>query len=405
MAILPRKFIAEIKKQYNENTGLGIYLADVSGKIQNENYFSRLFYFSRKKICYALEEGINYGAFFIFSPVPGLYSWIIPLENKKIVYGGLIAGGICKEQSAFEDVASFLRLRKIKDSRIKTILARLAKWDEAQIHSSAQKLWDCVYNITGWQNELLQSNRLRILQQQQLNQAIEDQRKKGNNTLYVFEKERSLLAHIRAGEKTEAKKIINEMLANIFMSSSHLSILRARTIELLSCLTRAAIEDNQLLEPLIEKNHAWIDMLVKAKTFEELSQRLMDALDEFMEEIYVHGVNRSNPKVSQAIDYMSKNFASPISLRDVAKAVNLSPFRLSHLIKRITGLSTMQILFQIRIRHAQQLLLKTDKSCTEIGYDVGFPDQSYFIKHFKRLTGVTPLRYRKEKSWSVQELK
>ena len=49
---------------------------------------------------------------------------------------------------------------------------------------------------------------------------------------------------------------------------------------------------------------------------------------------------------------------------------------------------------EVRIRHAQHLLERTSKSCADIAYDVGFADQSYFIKHFKRHTGVTPFRYR-----------
>ena len=41
-------------------------------------------------------------------------------------------------------------------------------------------------------------------------------------------------------------------------------VLRARAVELMSCLTRAAIEDNPLLEPLIERNHAWTERLIAA---------------------------------------------------------------------------------------------------------------------------------------------
>jgi hypothetical protein len=71
----------------------------------------------------------------------------------------------------------------------------------------------------------------------------------------VFEKERALLAHIRAGDRNTARRILNEMLATIYLTSHQLVVLRARTVEMMSCLTRAAIEDNPLMEPLIVRNH------------------------------------------------------------------------------------------------------------------------------------------------------
>ena len=55
----------------------------------------------------------------------------------------------------------------------------------------------------------------------------------------------------------------------------------------------------------------------------------------------------------------------------------------------------MQLIYQMRVTQAQKLLTSTSQSCTDIAYAVGFNDQSYFIKHFKRLTGTTPLRFRR----------
>ena len=255
-----------------------------------------------------------------------------------------------------------------------------------------------LYDCTGWSADLLTENRIRNQQQMQITQAIEAQRRNGQSALYAFEKERSLLANIRAGDREGARRLLNEMLAAIFLASSQMPVLRARTIELMSCLTRAAIEDNPLLEPLIERNHAWTERLVKAGSFEILSAALMKALDEFIDGVYVHGVNRTNPRVTRVIDYISRNHALRISLADVAREAGVSIGRLSHLMREFTGKTVLELLFQIRIQHAQELLTRSDKSCTEIGYEVGFTDQSYFIKHFKRLTGTTPLRFRHARS-------
>jgi AraC family transcriptional regulator len=52
----------------------------------------------------------------------------------------------------------------------------------------------------------------------------------------------------------------------------------------------------------------------------------------------------------------------------------------------------------MRVRHAQHLLENTSMSGADIAYETGFGDQSYLIKHFRRLTGTTPARYRRLRS-------
>jgi len=274
-------------------------------------------------------------------------------------------------------------------------VARAAVWPDAQVHEASRFLYELFYKVSGWEPVLMRENRLRCLQQEQINRAIEDQRKNGQNALYAFEKERVLLANIRAGDRNAARSILNEMLATIYMSSPKLVVLRARAIELMTCLTRAAIEDSPLLEPLIERNHGWTERLVRADDFEKLSHVLMEALDEFIDGIYLHGINRTNVRVRRAMEYISENYMHRISLESVADAVDLSRYRLAHLVKEFTGRTVTQIIHHVRVTQAQHLLARTTMSGTEIASEVGFTDQSCFIKHFKRLTGTTPARYRR----------
>ena len=159
-------------------------------------------------------------------------------------------------------------------------------------------------------------------------------------------------------------------------------------------LTRAAVEDSPLMEPLIERNHHWMQKLISAPDFEILSHVLMQALDDFMQGIYAHGFNIYNPRVSRILDFIAQNYTKPLALEQIAAAAGLSIFRVSHLVKQNTGKSVLQHIMQLRIQKARQLLERSSLSCSEIAYELGFCDQSYFIKHFKRLTGTTPRRYR-----------
>ena len=185
------------------------------------------------------------------------------------------------------------------------------------------------------------------------------------------------------------------MLGAMYLTSPKLVVLRARAIEMMGYLTRTAVEDSPVMESLIERNHQWMERLIRARDFEALSRVLTNALNDFIEGIYLHGFNRSNTHVSHALDFITRNYTRPISLKDVARELGLSPYRLAHVVKAHTGKTILQIITHTRIQNARQLLEDTDKSCTDVAYEVGFNDQSYFIKHFRRLTGITPARYRR----------
>jgi AraC-like DNA-binding protein len=336
---------------------------------------------------------------FFFETIPGFSSWLVPLEDRRIIHGALIGGDVISTESTASTqdcLGNLVSVGLPLPAARKYLETRLALSPET-MSDAAKYLEKTFYQISGWKAIQMQENRLRLMQQQQLAEAIEDQRRKGSVTAYPFEKERILLSHIRAGDQTGARRVLNEMLGVIYLTSPKLIVLRARAIEMMGYLTRTAVEDSPVMESLIERNHTWMERLIRARDFEELSRVLTDALNDFIEGVYIHGFNRSNAHVSKALDHITRNFAKPLSLDEVAQVVGLSTYRLAHLVKAHTGKTILQIILHTRIQTARQLLENTDKSCTDIAYEVGFTDQSHFIKHFKRVTGITPARYRRSR--------
>lgn len=397
MAVLSKRIMTEVSRTYYREYRARPAFMDLTGALIGKADSLVGISAVLRKRDYALQRSVNLGEPYAFLAVPGVSACIVGLEDRRMVHGGLLGAHIVADGVADRRKEALAGLDGHGMSRQNACayLEGLPAWSEAHLRASVARLEEIFYQVSGWEPVLMRENRLKALQQEQINQAIEDGRRRGVPTLYAFEKERVLLAGIRAGDRNGAREILNEMLAAIYLSSPRLVVLRARTIELMSCLTRAAIEDNPLMEPLIERNHAWTERLIKATSFENLSEVLMAALDEFIDGIYLHGVNRSNTKVHQALDYISANFAAKISVQSVADAVGVSVSRLAHLVKEFTGRTVVEHVHHVRIRHAQHLLERTSASCVEIGYEVGYGDQSYFIKHFRRMTGTTPARYRR----------
>jgi len=100
--------------------------------------------------------------------------------------------------------------------------------------------------------------------------------------------------------------------------------------------------------------------------------------------------------VAQALQFIHANYTSDLSLNEIAKAVNLSPFHVARLFKQSVGVSPHQYLIQLRVNSARSLLSagSGEHSLAELASAVGFADQSHLTRHFKRIVGVTPRQFR-----------
>lgn len=98
--------------------------------------------------------------------------------------------------------------------------------------------------------------------------------------------------------------------------------------------------------------------------------------------------------VSAALDYIYKHITETITLNDIAKATSLSSCYLSRLFAKETGLSIKDYILEKKIEKAQNLLKYSDSTSAEIAQFLSFSSQSHFISTFKRLTGMTPKKYK-----------
>jgi len=94
------------------------------------------------------------------------------------------------------------------------------------------------------------------------------------------------------------------------------------------------------------------------------------------------------------ITYLNKNFRT-VTLEQTAKHFSISTAHCSRLIKTQTGKCFIDIVRDIRLRHAQSLLKSTNMKINDISYSLGYENQETFIRSFKKIFGVTPGDYRK----------
>ena len=102
-----------------------------------------------------------------------------------------------------------------------------------------------------------------------------------------------------------------------------------------------------------------------------------------------------NSKIMQQVQsHLEKNYRQDISLESLSQTLNFSPFYFSKLFKQHFGVTFVEYLTDIRIKVAKQILADPTKSAKDIGEMVGYPNSNYFVKLFKKKTGMTPTEYR-----------
>ncbi len=92
--------------------------------------------------------------------------------------------------------------------------------------------------------------------------------------------------------------------------------------------------------------------------------------------------------------YIEANLSASIRIRDLAQLVGLSSSYFCHAFKRRYGLTVHVHLTCRRIEVAQQLMLSTSDSLSEIALSCGMSDQAHFTRAFRRVVGDTPNRWR-----------
>jgi AraC family transcriptional regulator len=100
-------------------------------------------------------------------------------------------------------------------------------------------------------------------------------------------------------------------------------------------------------------------------------------------------------KLRAAIEYIEGHLDSEIALEDLAAVAHLSAYHFARLFRASTGLPPHRYVIARRVERAKQLLRGGDDlSLAQVAARVGFWDQGHFTRHFKRLVGVTPGRFR-----------
>lgn len=212
-----------------------------------------------------------------------------------------------------------------------------------------------------------------------------------------YEKERLLLSLLRKKDFPQIKERIDDLLSyTIFSEKEGLSRTKLCALEMACVLARLSIEtgaDNYIKQELFV---IYPNLLQSASSFENL-YRLQNEMAEFFMQ-YLHRLPRLSAGwtcVCQAKGFVHRNYPDRLTLSAASNYVNLNPSYFSSVFRRTNSIPFNTFVNQVRIAHSRQLLADTQQSVLDIAIAVGFEDQGYFTKTFRKYCGMTPGAYRK----------
>lgn len=145
------------------------------------------------------------------------------------------------------------------------------------------------------------------------------------------------------------------------------------------------------LSRLWKKDEADNALLIKAKLF-----AFMHAIrNDILPENETPSAQNKARRLKKILSFVEKHFPERISVEDAAKLCALSPSRFMKVFREKTGMSFVRYLNDYRLESAGEQLLTSRKSVTDIAFENGFENSSYFIRQFRRKFSCSPTEYRK----------
>lgn len=98
-------------------------------------------------------------------------------------------------------------------------------------------------------------------------------------------------------------------------------------------------------------------------------------------------------KMEKIIQYLHQNINNRVTLTELSELVQLSSTYLSRAFKETTGYSVIEFFNKIKIDKAKELIIEGNKKIKEVAQALGFTDEFYFSRIFKRIEGINPSEY------------
>ena len=405
------KLAIECAAAYSEVSGLGCIVSETGGNIIHESgngcascLICDIAGFDKSNCnrvhAYGMAEAERFGGKYIYFCPMGLTFFVSPIMGEsagtaKITVGPFLM--IDHDDYITFDLQERLKLDDTTIRRVTYITSKLPYISTCKVNSLSTLLFMAV----GFMNNVSQVNRMLGVQesgeiQSQITEYIMELKNESKPSEYPLKTEKALVLSIMNSNKQQAQSLLNELLGYIlFSSGGDFARIKSRIYELLVIISRAAIDAGAPTERTFTLNHEFFQKAQGIVNIDKLCMLLSEAMNKYLDSLFDFLDVKNADMAFKAVEFMRRNFTKKITIEDVAKHVYLSTSYFGKIFKNEMGCSFNEYLNRLRIEKSKQLLLQTDFQLVDIAGMTGFEDQSYFTKVFKRITGMSPNKYKR----------
>ncbi|MBQ6798952.1 MAG: PocR ligand-binding domain-containing protein [Oscillospiraceae bacterium] len=409
-SLVPKERLQEILGSLQEFTGISIQLIDRRGSLllsfgKTTGYCARL-----KQQVFSADECLQLhvkageraqalGEAYIFSCHANLNHIACPLISRGELLGSVILGPFLMDQpdsTLISELADRYRLEPTLCLELYDELSSLQVLEPQKVNHLQRLLDQLLSSLLPGERALLLQTRQKVYQQSRIGETIRifKEQESAADLRFLYEKEKNLLTRLRSGSQQESEALLNELIGQVILcSGGKLDTVRTRAMELTTQLSRAAMEGGARTDSIYSLNEAFLRRLQAEQDLDELCMTVQEALESYRSAMFFE-TDKGNPYIRRALRYMADHYSRHLELNQVAAVAGLSPSYFSTLFREVVGVSFREHLCRIRVEESKRLLLSTDYSLADIAVAMGFPDQSYYCKVFKKLVGLTPGKYR-----------
>lgn len=164
----------------------------------------------------------------------------------------------------------------------------------------------------------------------------------------------------------------------------------------ITLVTRAAVDGGLSMETAYSLSDYYIQMLEMADSVNSIYELSQDMYDTFVRA--VHQIRHQTPysqTIQYALESIHKHIYDETDIDALAKELGYNTYYMTKLFKKETGMSIKEYILKEKTENAKILLETTNLDINEVSDSLSFHSPSYFSTAFKKITGYTPLEYRK----------
>jgi two-component system, response regulator YesN len=204
---------------------------------------------------------------------------------------------------------------------------------------------------------------------------------------FPYDKEEQLCQIIKLN-KPEMIPCIDKIFDWVVNSSSNMDEIRGKTYAILLNVIRKALDTNH------PNFMDYYYMIESQESIQGIRDKLIYTLETFVNNVHSENLSTTELLLEKVCSYIDDHYMLEIKLEDMAEYVNYSSHYLSKVFKQYKKQSFIDYVTSIRLQKAKELLANPEFTIKEVSYLVGYSDQNYFTRVFKKEESTTPSEYR-----------